>query len=82
MHDELQTLDLFESVPSLDVPTFFFTGRHDHHVDAGVAADYFQALDAPTKRIVWFEESAHNIPFEQPDLFHTLVLELLDSGAF
>lgn len=82
MHDELQTLDLFESVPSLEVPTFFFTGRYDHHVDAGVAADYFQALDAPTKRIVWFEESAHNIPFEQPDLFHTQILELLDSGAF
>lgn len=76
MHNELQTLDLFQSVSRVEVPTFIFVGRHDHHVSAEVAADYFHTLDAPIKKLVWFEQSAHNIPFEQPNQFHSRLLEL------
>ncbi len=79
MHEELQSLDLFQSVPALEVPAFVLVGRYDRHVDASVAADYLEALDAPVKQLIWFEHSAHNIPFEEPDLFHTHVLELLDA---
>jgi pimeloyl-ACP methyl ester carboxylesterase len=77
MNEELLGLHLGESVPALDVPVAFFLGRHDHHVDAAVAADYFASLRAPAKHLVWFEHSAHNIPFEEPDTFVTSVVDAL-----
>lgn len=66
MHAELATLDLRRTVPRVAVPVVFLLGRHDRHADARLAADYFGALDAPAKRLRWFEDSAHNPPFEEP----------------
>lgn len=40
-----------------------------------VAARYFQKLSSPCKQLIWFEESAHNIPFEEPQTFNTTVIE-------
>jgi proline iminopeptidase len=62
---------------SLDVPMLLVLGRHDHHVSARLAETWFQALDAPGKRLAWFERSAHNPPFEQPAEFNALVLRTL-----
>jgi pimeloyl-ACP methyl ester carboxylesterase len=82
MNDELADLDLARSVPGLDVPVVFMLGRHDQHVSAGVAASYFDALRAPAKKVIWFERSAHNAPFEEADRFNATVLsELQAIGA-
>lgn len=77
MHDELQDLDLAQSVPAVDVPVYFLLGRYDQHVSANVAAAYFETLQAPKKQLVWFEQSAHNIPFEEPALFDKTIMNLL-----
>jgi proline iminopeptidase len=79
MNKELLGLDLARSVPSIDVPVVFFLGRHDRHVEATLAATYFGALRAPVKRLIWFENSAHNVPFEEPDLFNANVMSTLQS---
>jgi pimeloyl-ACP methyl ester carboxylesterase len=82
MNDELLGLNLAESVPSVDVPVIFLLGRYDRHVDAALAAEYFTRLRAPAARLVWFENSAHNIPFEEPVLFNaTIVAELRSIGV-
>lgn len=81
MTAELLGLDLRRSVRRVDVPVFFFLGRHDRHVDATLAAAYFESLQAPVKRLVWFERSAHNVPFEEPSLFNaTVTCELQSAG--
>jgi proline iminopeptidase len=69
MHEELLGLDLATAVPRTGVPVAFLLGRHDRHADARIAAAYFERLRAPRKRIVWFEGSAHNPPFEEPERF-------------
>jgi proline iminopeptidase len=81
MNEELLSLDLSRSVPSLDVPVLFFLGRYDRHTDAKLAASYFETLRAPVKRLVWFEKSAHNIPFEEPGLFNATVPRELQALA-
>jgi pimeloyl-ACP methyl ester carboxylesterase len=77
MNRELIGLDLTRSVPRVDAPVLFFLGRHDHHLDAQIAARYLEKLRAPVKRVVWFENSAHNAPFEEPDLFDSKVVSEL-----
>lgn len=54
---------------SFQVPIVFILGRYDWHVPSVLAADWFAELQAPAKRLFWFEESAHNPPFEEPDRF-------------
>lgn len=77
MNDELRELDLGRSVPRVGVPVFFFLGRYDHQVEARISAEYLDGLEAPTKRVVWFEDSAHNVPFEEPAKFCAAVVEAL-----
>ncbi len=79
MNGELLGLDLSRSVPAVEVPVFFFLGRYDRHVDANLAAAYLEALRAPVKRAVWFENSAHNVAFEEPALFDATVETVLRS---
>ena len=68
LRDEYARADL-TSIRELHVPVVFMLGRHDWHVPAILAARYFELLRAPAKRLVWFEHSAHNPPFEEPDAF-------------
>jgi pimeloyl-ACP methyl ester carboxylesterase len=61
------------------MPIVFMLGRHDWQVPAVLAARYFERIDAPAKRLVWFEHSAHNPPFEEPERFNQAVLDALKS---
>lgn len=78
MHEELLMLDLRNRVPAVDVPVIFMLGRYDRQVDSALAAEYFEQLSAPVKRLKWFD-TAHNIPFEAPDAFNDSLVELLAS---
>jgi pimeloyl-ACP methyl ester carboxylesterase len=75
MWAEISALDLTKTVPVLQVPVFFFIGRHDHVVAAETSAAYFEALSAPSKRFVWFEESAHEPAVEEADKFNAAMVE-------
>ena len=81
MHAELAGLDLRCAVATVRTPVIFLLGRHDRHADATLAASYFAELAAPTKRLVWFEHSAHNPPFEEPELFQAVVVRELETFA-
>jgi len=82
MNRELLALDLRERVPRLEVPVVFMLGRYDRHVDADVAARYYEQLAASQKALVWFEQSAHNAPFEESAAFNAAVAtQLLRDAA-
>ena len=69
MHDELSKLDLRNIVTDIKVPVGFMLGRYDRQVSTQAAIDFLEHLSAPRKQTIWFEHSAHNIPFEEPELF-------------
>ena len=39
------------------------------------AEAYFEKLRAPAKELVWFEDSGHDPPFEQPGRFDRVLIE-------
>ena len=57
------------------VPVVFMLGRHDWHTPSVLAANYFATIDAPAKRLIWLEASAHNPPFEEPGKFVRAMLD-------
>ncbi len=71
----LLEVDLFESVPEMKVPVFFMEGRFDREAPSDLAARYFESLKAPSKELVWFEESAHLPNSEQKDEFNRIMVE-------
>jgi alpha-beta hydrolase superfamily lysophospholipase len=56
----------FTPVRKFPVPVIMFMGRHDYTTPSQPTADWLDAVRAPYKRAVWFENSAHMIPFEEP----------------
>jgi pimeloyl-ACP methyl ester carboxylesterase len=79
MDQELLTLDLRQSVRNINVPVLMFLGRYDQHLESQRAARCFAELHAPTNKLVWFEQSAHNVPFEEPVSFNAAVVRELQS---
>lgn len=77
---EFARLDLTREVPALGVPVTFILGRHDRRTSSDLAARYLDALQAPFKRLVWLERSAHNAPFEEPEAFRAAVLDAIGAG--
>ena len=68
--------NLFNEAPRLEVPVYFFLGRHDNVVTSEVAQRYFDVLDAPRgKQIVWFEDSGHWPHFEESEKYRKVLIE-------
>ncbi len=82
MLDDLTSVDFLKQVPKLEVPVFFFSGRHDYVTAYEYVEKYYEALQAPYKEMVWFEHSAHSPNFEEPERFRlemVRVKETVDS---
>ena len=54
------------AIRRLKTPLILLLGRHDINVSSEVAAEWFGNVEAPDKRLVWFERSGHHITSEEP----------------
>jgi pimeloyl-ACP methyl ester carboxylesterase len=77
MWAEVSRLNLLELVRALAMPVFFFLGRKDHWVPATSSVPYFDRLTAPSKELVWFEESGHEPFVDEPAKFNAVMAELV-----
>lgn len=77
MWSEVSRMNLLRDVPELKMPVFFFLGRKDHFVPPEASEAYFQVLRAPSKKLVWFEESKHEPFVDEADKFNAAMLELV-----
>jgi len=74
--DYLDTVDLIEQVPRLEVPVFFLQGRHDYNTPGELVERYYEALVVPRgKQLVWFEESAHRPHLDETEKFARVLEE-------
>jgi pimeloyl-ACP methyl ester carboxylesterase len=76
MQSELLKTDLLADATEFGVPVYFFVGRYDYNTPFVLAERYFERLAAPAKTLVWFDESAHLIPFEEPAAFRRALLRV------
>ena len=52
MWAEVSRLNLLKLAPALQMPVFFLLGRRDHWVPPETSVAYFDALTAPSKKLV------------------------------
>ena len=72
---EMSRINFTETHLSFEVPVLFLLGRHDRVAPCTLAAAYLERLSAPYKKVVWFENSAHNPNYEEPETFNRVILE-------
>jgi pimeloyl-ACP methyl ester carboxylesterase len=66
--DALEELN-YENLVTFKCPIFLFEGRHDYATSHTVADEWFKRIDAPARKLVWFENSAHMVMQEEPGRF-------------
>jgi pimeloyl-ACP methyl ester carboxylesterase len=76
---QLATTDLVSTMPRLDVPIVLAQGRLDQVVPGVAVQRFYDSVAAPSKRLVWFEKSAHTPQFDEPDNFRRLLLDVKDT---
>lgn len=76
LHAEYSRVDLTE-LREFEVPIVFLLGRHDWHIPSVEAGRYYDEIEAPCKRLVWFENAAHNPPFEDPTAFVRAMIDVV-----
>ncbi len=74
---QVMQVNFMESAHNLSVPVFFLQGRHDYNTPSSLVEDYFNALNAPEKELIWLENSAHHPMYEEAQLFDQILIDKL-----
>lgn len=56
----------FKPVKEFPIPVFMFMGRHDYTTPSQPTSEWLDQVKAPVKEGIWFENSSHLIPIEEP----------------
>ena len=78
MGDEVMGVNLLREIPELSVPVVFFTGSYDYTTPCVLVEQFYAALHVPSKKLIWFEHSAHMPHMEEPDKFQRELIALGD----
>ncbi len=69
LYPQLQDVDFRVSVPRLEVPVYLVRGAHEAPGRSVLAVEWFEALEAPSKQLVVFEDSGHTPQLDEPGRF-------------
>ncbi len=76
---DLSTTDLVGTVPRLEVPIVIVQGRLDQVAPGQAAQRFYDSLTAPSKKLMWFDKSAHTPQYDEPDKFRDLLMNVRTS---
>ncbi len=69
LYPQLWDIDLRQGYTEIDIPIYMFVGRHDLNAPTDLAEEYFNLLQAPDKKLIWFEHSGHSPWINENNLF-------------
>lgn len=70
--------DFLNTAKQLDVPVYLLLGRHDKNCVSELADKWYQQLQAPIKKLIWFENSAHSPQWEEPQKWNEVFENLFN----
>jgi len=77
LYPQLQTIDFRRDVQRLDVPVYILDGAAELSARRDLTQEWFNILNAPTKRMFTLENAAHSVAFEQFETFGTIMRETI-----
>lgn len=73
---EASATNHIKSVTELKCPVYFFLSKKDLVANYNISLQYFEQLNSKKKEIVWFTESTHEIPSQEPKKFSQELVKL------
>lgn len=70
---KLYEVNLFETTTQFEIPIYFIEGRYDYNAPSSIVSKYYESIKAPSKELIWFENSAHFPQWEEPKKFHSVL---------
>ncbi len=77
IYPDLQDVDFRISVPRLEVPVYVVEGAHEAPGRSTLAIEWFDTLEAPSKKLVVFEDSGHTPQIDEPGRFATFMRDVV-----
>jgi pimeloyl-ACP methyl ester carboxylesterase len=78
----LEVLDtgfnLYLDFPESTIPVHFLHGRFDYACPGVLVEEYYNTLEAPDKSFTWFENSAHDVHYEEADKFNQTLISIAE----
>lgn len=59
--------DFINTVKELKIPVYLLLGRHDNNCPVSLAVEWYNNLNAPDKKLIYFENSAHSPQWEESE---------------
>ena len=76
LKDVLHGYDI-RSIKEYQVPIYYILGRYDEWTTSTVAAEYFNTIQAPNKKLYWIEEAGHATDTDNPSAFFKAIKEII-----
>jgi proline iminopeptidase len=77
LYPQLQDVDFRDQVPALEVPVYLIQGAHELSARTEPAREWFDALQAPSKQWITFEDSGHIPQFEEFPRFRAALAQIV-----
>jgi pimeloyl-ACP methyl ester carboxylesterase len=76
---EMNTLNLFNRIKSIDVPVHFIHGQQDAVAPYQTAVKYYEYLQATKKTFTGFDNSAHLPHYDEPKKFAKVLRDIMNN---
>ena len=73
VYPQLQEMDLRGDATQFELPVTLILGRHDMNSPSQIPEAYFDLIEAPSKELIFFEDSGHGMIWEEADRFHEVM---------
>jgi len=79
---EACSANLFETLPEIDCPVYFFAGEKDYQTNYSITQEYFDKVEAPKKDLFLFAKAGHGLPETDPDAFQDMIIDKILPETF
>ena len=67
-------LNFIDTNTDLEVPIFFLQGKNDFNTSSELVESYYKKINAPSKKLFWFEKSGHHPMYEEKELYNSIMI--------
>ncbi|TAL66659.1 MAG: alpha/beta hydrolase [Bacteroidetes bacterium] len=73
---ELIKIDFSKTATRFEIPVYLLHGKQDYNAPFELVQEYYGKIEAPRKKLICFEKSAHYLLWEEPKKFHAVLREI------
>ena len=75
-------VDLFQTLPAIKCPVYFFAGAKDYHTNSSITTEYYSKVSAPKKDLFLFKEAGHELPETHNAAFQDMIIRKILPQTF